>query len=523
MSKAPTKKNKHATGGKISLVDTSEVLSDLLDEDVSGMLDSDESSQNEKDECPIRSDNEASEVTYDALAQLIAVSDTPISAVTHSAAGDRLMTFQPLRAPMPPPPINREPPKPRKDGSERKERKRYFDTPKQCQNCKLVFPLIPQYSGHLRNCTPEAPWNGCTSRTRSRQLPGAISCGPHVRKRRVRRSEGARASKAQDGRRKRTHSELESDNEEKDDAGASSSDSEKRQQPERVVKRARTEIEAIQRMFATDDPMIIELPNGLRVRSDDEVEAEAPEKPNGDAPLEVAPQAPLVLPNSHPHTVRIVQFSEADARTVANTNATISAPSAPTLPTTAATTKPVTPAIRRSTASAQARASVLAADTESAPTRRTVDMHARAAEALNMSRKDQTVMLQAELAEANADPEETALLGFIDDIRLRIAMMLEVQQRAMNYVFDKYRGAGAAAKPPAEPLTDLMGVPFASSETTTMHPSMHPATMADAGMPLQGTTTLVPQTPYAPSFDGMMFQSPIGGGYVPLMHGNNPF
>jgi len=151
----------------------------------------------------------------------------PVQAPNSNGA-PRIVTMQPLQAPMPSPPRGRPPPKPRKDGSTRKERKRYFDAPRICENCRFPFTLISQYSGHLGNCTPETPWDGCPSRARSRALPGSISCGPHQRKR------------------KRS-----SDEDEESDDGT------RRQLPTREAKRARRAVEdGQQTMLAQVDAAI---------------------------------------------------------------------------------------------------------------------------------------------------------------------------------------------------------------------------------------------------------------------------
>ena len=92
------------------------------------------------------------------------------------------LTVQPLNVTPPPPPKNRPQPKLKMDGSARKVRETIFGRPHVCENCKFPFLNISQFSGHRSKCTPEKPWNGCPSRDRSRQLPGAISAGPHQRK-----------------------------------------------------------------------------------------------------------------------------------------------------------------------------------------------------------------------------------------------------------------------------------------------------------------------------------------------------
>lgn len=44
------------------------------------------------------------------------------------------------------------------------KREPFFSTPRVCDYCHVAFKHKGQYSGHLRKCRPDAPWNGAPTR-----------------------------------------------------------------------------------------------------------------------------------------------------------------------------------------------------------------------------------------------------------------------------------------------------------------------------------------------------------------------
>lgn len=67
-----------------------------------------------------------------------------------------------------------------------RKRQQFFAEPRLCVNCHFKFERSAQYSGHLKQCRPDKPWNGVPTRAPKSQAPlkkGAATdfkqaCGP---------------------------------------------------------------------------------------------------------------------------------------------------------------------------------------------------------------------------------------------------------------------------------------------------------------------------------------------------------
>lgn len=53
----------------------------------------------------------------------------------------------------------------------RRKRQQFFPEPRLCVNCHFKFDRSAQYSGHLKQCRPDKPWNGVPTRAPRNQAP----------------------------------------------------------------------------------------------------------------------------------------------------------------------------------------------------------------------------------------------------------------------------------------------------------------------------------------------------------------
>lgn len=61
------------------------------------------------------------------------------------------------------------PGEPQEELPKKRERRQYFIQPRRCKNCHFSFEKSAQYSGHLKQCKPDRPWNGISTRDRRKR------------------------------------------------------------------------------------------------------------------------------------------------------------------------------------------------------------------------------------------------------------------------------------------------------------------------------------------------------------------